>query len=145
MAYVDLNKLSLAFRARLIAESPRFAAVVAAGHVEAPNAPLSSKPSASAWVRESLFVALESRVATALIEATGRMQFDIAVPVGTGMAEAAAFAREVAEAVPAGLTLTTGDGDRVTIDRAERLSPTTWDATWYAPGVSVLWRVYTES
>lgn len=142
MAHVDLEAVRLAFRARLIAESARFAAVVAAGQVEAENAPI-QKTAGATWARETLIMSLESRVATGLIEATGRIQIDAAVPIGQGTAEASAFAREIAEACRPGLTLTGAGGERITVDRAERLTGVTWDGTWYASGVSVLWRVYT--
>lgn len=142
MAHVDLEAVRLAFRARLIAESARFASVVAAGRVESENVVI-DKPGGATWARETVILALEQKSASGQIETTGRVQFDTVVPIGQGTAESSAFAREVAEAFTPGVWLTLGDGTRVYVDRAERLTGVKWDGTWYASPVSVLWRVYT--
>ena len=146
MAHVDFEEIRLAFRARVIAQSARFAAVVAAGNAEAENAP-KDRAGGVTWTRETLFVAAEigATIGDPLIETTGRIQFDLVVPIASGSSEAAAFAKEVAEAFRPGLGLTTAGGVGFVVDRSERLTAVVWDGTWYASGVSVLWRVYTPS
>lgn len=145
MAHADLNAVRVAFRARAVAESARFAAVVAAGRAEGENSPILNKETGLPWTRETLFLALEQKASTGLIETTGRIVFEAVVSVGTGTVEVSTFAQEIAQAFRPGLSLLTSGGTRIYIDRAERLSGATWADSWYAGGVSVLWRAYTPS
>lgn len=140
MALPDISALRRTFRGALVAAVPSFAALLVPTRFFL-ESDAREPPAAGLWVRESLAIAAEIKVATGTIETSGRIVYDVVSQPGPGVSEAESMVGLLAGAISPGGS----PGGGIIVDRAERLSGAAWDTAWFAHGVAFVWRVYTKT